>query len=123
MTLFNANIVLENEVITGSIIIDGGRITKVTAERLDGIDCRGLFIGPGFIDTHSHGGGDKWFFEDPKAAADFHLGHGTTSMLASLWRNAGKDGYEKAVGKIVKVIESGQAPNLIGIHMEGAVHR
>jgi N-acyl-D-glutamate deacylase len=45
----------------GSVGIIGGRIIKVTVgeeEALDGatvLDCTGLLISPGFIDTHAHG--------------------------------------------------------------------
>jgi N-acetylglucosamine-6-phosphate deacetylase len=120
MKLTNAKIVLNDRIMPGSMVIDNGKIAHVTTdELLDGIDCKGCFVGPGFIDTHCHGGDDKWFFDDSAAAANFHLQYGTTSMLASLWRNAAKDGLVTAVTKVAETIQSGQAPNLIGIHMEG----
>ena len=119
MILTNANIVLRNAVLEGSLTIEDGRISGIGENTAGGIDCKGLYVGPGFIDTHSHGGAGKWFFDDPAAAANFHLKHGTTSILASLWRNAGEGGFENAVSKVVDVIESGAAPNLLGIHMEG----
>ena len=103
----------------GSLQIIDDKIDTVSDKAADGIDCGGLLVGPGFIDTHCHGGANKWFFDDPQTAADFHLQHGTTSMLASLWRNAGNNGYINAVKRIADVIKSANAPNLIGIHMEG----
>ncbi|WP_372451968.1 N-acetylglucosamine-6-phosphate deacetylase [Catellatospora tritici] len=43
---------------------------------------------PGFVDIHNHGGGGHTFTtgdaEQARAAAAFHLGHGTTTLLASL---------------------------------------
>ena len=46
------------------------------------------WIVPGFVDIHVHGGGGHTFTTgDPaqaRAAAAFHAGHGTTTMLASL---------------------------------------
>ena len=119
MILTNVNIVLRNRLIHGSMQIEDGKIVNISDSAAEGIDCGGLFAGPGFIDTHCHGGDDTWFFEDPAKAADFHMQHGTTTMLASLWRNAGKGGYENAVSKVKEVIKSGVSPNLIGIHMEG----
>ncbi|MBT3320463.1 MAG: amidohydrolase family protein [Clostridia bacterium] len=120
MKLSNAKIVLKDRIMSGSMVIENGKIALVTTDELsDGFDCAGCFVGPGFIDTHCHGGDDKWFFDDPAAAANFHLQYGTTSMLASLWRNAASGGLISAVTKVVKAIESVQVPNLIGIHMEG----
>jgi len=119
MILSKAKIILKNEIVEGSIVIEEGVIARITTDNLTGIDCKGLFVGPGFIDTHCHGGDNKWFFNNPAKAAGFHLKHGTTSMLASLWRNAAHNGIENAVTRIVKMIVSGSAPNLIGIHMEG----
>jgi N-acetylglucosamine-6-phosphate deacetylase len=47
-----------------------------------------MWIVPGFVDIHTHGGGGHTFTTgDPEAArgaADFHLRHGTTTLLASL---------------------------------------
>ena len=83
MILTNAKIVLRNRIVHGSLHIEGGSIVKVSDSLAEGIDCGGLFVGPGFIDTHCHGGDDVWFFEDPAKAAGFHLKHGTTAMLAS----------------------------------------
>ena len=120
MKLTNAKIVLNDRIMPGSMVIENGKIAYVTTDELvGGIDCAGCFVGPGFIDTHCHGGDDKWFFDDPAAAANFHLQYGTTSMLASLWRNATSVGLISAVTKVVETIESGQSPNLLGIHMEG----
>lgn len=119
MIISNAKIVLHDSILEGNLELDGSIISKISKNEGHGIDCKGLYVGPGFIDTHSHGGDNRWFFDDPSAAANFHLRHGTTSMLASLWRNAGRDGFSNSVRTIVSVIESGHAPNLIGIHMEG----
>lgn len=119
MILTNAKIVLHDSIFEGSLELSGSTIAKISKYSGQGIDCKGLYVGPGFIDAHSHGGDNRWFFDDPEAAANFHLRHGTTSILASLWRNAGKDGFANSVRRIVRVIDSGNAPNLVGIHMEG----
>lgn len=56
----NGNIVNENAVYTGSIIIANGKITGITKENTDVsdnyeiIDATGKFILPGVIDTHVH---------------------------------------------------------------------
>jgi N-acetylglucosamine-6-phosphate deacetylase len=49
-------------------------------------DVHGQWILPGFVDMHAHGGGGTSFTEgtaqDARAAAAFHLAHGTTSIVA-----------------------------------------
>lgn len=52
------------------------------------VDLRGQWVLPGFVDMHVHGGGGTSFTEgsadDARRAAEFHRGHGTTSIVASL---------------------------------------
>ncbi|WP_433648782.1 N-acetylglucosamine-6-phosphate deacetylase [Micromonospora zamorensis] len=69
----------------GCVEWDGDRITAV-AEYPSVRD--GHWILPGFVDMHTHGGGGHTFTTgdaaEARAAADFHLAHGTTTLLASL---------------------------------------
>ncbi|MEH1125705.1 N-acetylglucosamine-6-phosphate deacetylase [Micromonospora sp. CPCC 206061] len=68
----------------GFVEVDGPSVTAVGA----GGDGGDTWIVPGFVDIHTHGGGGHTFTTgDPAAArgaADFHLRHGTTTLLASL---------------------------------------
>jgi N-acetylglucosamine-6-phosphate deacetylase len=77
-------IVRPGAVIPGHVEIDGPTIIDVAAGNRTGDDI----IVPGFVDLHCHGGGGHTFTTgdaaDARAAAAFHLGHGTTTMLASL---------------------------------------
>ena len=77
----------------GWIRLDGDVIGAVGAgagppQELPGVDLRGQWILPGFVDLHVHGGGGTSFTEgtgdDARTAAEFHRGQGSTSMLASL---------------------------------------
>ena len=51
-------------------------------------DLHGQWVVPGFVDMHVHGGGGTSFTagsaDDARRAAEFHRGHGTTSIVASL---------------------------------------
>ena len=51
-------------------------------------DLHGQWILPGFVDMHVHGGGGASFTagsaDDARRAVEFHRGHGTTSIVASL---------------------------------------
>ncbi len=87
MTLrVNGKVVTPTGVIRqGCVEVRGDRISAV-AEYPSVRD--GHWIVPGFVDIHTHGGGGHTFTtgdaDSARAAAAFHLNHGTTSLLASL---------------------------------------
>ncbi|HYN93421.1 MAG TPA: amidohydrolase family protein, partial [Pilimelia sp.] len=74
---------------------------------------------PGFVDLHCHGGGGHSFVDgDPaaaRAAAAYHRGHGTTTLLASLVTApvAALAAATRALGPLV------DAGVLAGLHYEG----
>src|ERR1700733_11303517 len=81
----SGRIVRPGAVVPGHIEVEGPAILSVTEdERHAGGDV----IVPGFVDLHCHGGGGHTFTTgeagSARAAPPFHLGHGTTTMLASL---------------------------------------
>ncbi len=100
----------------GCVEINGERITAV-AEYPSVRD--GHWILPGFVDMHTHGGGGHTFTtgdaDEARAAAAFHLRHGTTTLLASLVSSpfelmrAATTAYRPLVAEGV----------LAGIHFEG----
>lgn len=89
--IVNAKIVFPEEIREGTIITDGRKIIAAgdcTAPAdAEIIDARGLFVGPGFIDQHTHGysrfGEAHSVYGDMKAMAYCHLLHGTTSITPS----------------------------------------
>lgn len=70
--------------VVDGVDIEGDRIAAVGSSTVDS----GHWILPGFVDIHVHGGGGYTFTtgepDEARAAATFHLGHGTTTLLASL---------------------------------------
>ncbi len=83
-------VVTPTEVIEdGLVTVSGTRIASVSPSppRTRTVHS-GHWIVPGFVDIHVHGGGGYTFTtgepEQARGAAAFHLGHGTTTMLASL---------------------------------------
>ncbi|MCW3839215.1 N-acetylglucosamine-6-phosphate deacetylase [Micromonospora yasonensis] len=100
----------------GCVEIAGDRIRAV-AEYPSVHD--GHWIVPGFVDMHTHGGGGHTFTtgdaDSARAAAAFHLRHGTTTLLASLVSSP----YalmRDATAAYRPLVEAGV---LAGIHFEG----
>ncbi|MEU0549567.1 N-acetylglucosamine-6-phosphate deacetylase [Micromonospora sp. NPDC005979] len=100
----------------GCVEWDGERITAV-AEYPSVRD--GHWILPGFVDMHTHGGGGHTFTtgdaDQARAAAAFHLGHGTTTLLASLV-SAPFAVMRSATEAFAPLVDEGV---LAGVHFEG----
>lgn len=81
--------------------------------------CDGGTMLPGLIDLHCHGGGGHFFPDgdaaSARAAAAYHLRHGTTSLLASLV-TAPLPQLQRAVHTLDGLAEAG---TIVGTHLEG----
>lgn len=115
--IVRGRVVTPERVRPGEVRIEGDRIASVTFDRAGG-DTSHLIV-PGFVDIHNHGGGGYAFTSDQvsaaRAAAEFHLRHGTTTMLASLV-SAPAERLRAAVGALAPLVAEGV---LAGIHLEG----
>src|SRR6185312_12248610 len=82
-------------------------------------DLGAVTVVPGFVDTHLHGGGGANFsaadHAETAAAAAFHRGFGTTTMVASLV-TAGPEDLVRQVASLAEDVRSGVVD---GIHLEG----
>jgi N-acetylglucosamine-6-phosphate deacetylase len=123
VVLRNARIVTTEGVVTGSITATGDQITGIggpdPAGPVSSEDLHGGWLVPGFVDIHVHGGGGATYTTgDPdqaRAAADFHLRHGTTTTLASLVTSP-PDLLRAATVRLAPLVAEGM---LAGIHYEG----
>ena len=87
--IVNGKVITENGILENqAVYFSGNTILAVTDQALPydkQIDARGLYVSPGFIDTHVHGGGGSDFMDggtEPIVhASEFHLKHGTTTIL------------------------------------------
>lgn len=107
------------------IYMENGKIINITDRELSfdkEIDAYGLYVSPGFIDMHAHGGGGYDFMdggrEPIEKAALFHLKHGTTSILATSLACSTPVLIE-FLRDLSAVMETKKAPNLMGAHLEG----
>jgi N-acetylglucosamine-6-phosphate deacetylase len=83
--VYAGRIVTPAGIVTGTLRIEG---TRIAAIEPGPIADDAPWLVPGFVDIHCHGGGGHTFTtgdaEAARAAAAFHLGHGTTTVVASL---------------------------------------
>jgi len=118
-------IISGGKLISGFVYIQDSTIADVSQEdRLaDRVyDYTGFYICAGFIDMHTHGAGGHPFIgstvQDVIAGCAYHLRHGTTCIVPTI--TAGEFPVMKqAVANIAQAMESGQAKNILGAHMEG----
>ncbi len=85
MTIGNAKLILPDRIINGSLRVENGRIAEISAGNPDSydLDAGGMYVAPGFVDIHTHGGGGIDFLDDEpwEPALGFHLESGTTALL------------------------------------------
>ncbi|MEY4347638.1 MAG: hypothetical protein RIS43_57 [Actinomycetota bacterium] len=119
MRYISADVVVthDREIPNGYVAIDAGLIVEVgdiapaNCEKVSGA------LIPGFVDIHCHGGGGYSFgvVEEMRGAANFHLQHGTTTILASQ--------VSRPISEAITILRETQplvAEGVIaGIHLEG----
>ncbi len=116
--------VISNDMITEkNVYISDNKIIAVTNDELPfdkEIDAAGLFVAPGFIDMHVHGGGGYDFIDEEdgavEKAVEFHLAHGTTAIYPTVLA-AEFDDMKWALSNVREVMK--KYPQIMGVHMEG----
>ncbi len=124
--IINATLVMKDHLIPDAVLLmEDGKISafgkKKDVEIPAGcqiVDAEGLYVGPGFVDIHTHSDGKVFFYDDPKAVGH-HLKHGTTTILAALYFSMNTQEFVDAMGKIRTAMEDPDCKNLCGIYMEG----
>lgn len=130
LLLRNAALVLPGGVVDRAwLLVADGRIAAIASSAAAPepelgpetavLDLAGRHVVPGFVDMHVHGGGGATFTtgdpEQAAAAARFHLGHGTTTMVASTVTGELTD-IEHHIGELSGLVQDGI---LAGLHLEG----
>ena len=108
-------------VVGGWVVVDGERVLAVGSgpppERPSWA-LEGLVV-PGFVDVHVHGGGGASFDDATPAAVarvvETHLGHGTTTVVASLVT----DSIDALAAKCTSLAPLAAQGVVAGIHLEG----
>lgn len=127
MILFrNVNIVKENTVEPGEVLVRDGKIAEVArvieaTPEMEIIDGGGRYLSPGFMDLHVHGGGGYSAMGGKEAVVkmcEAHARYGTTSILPTTLAapiaqlKMAMDGIREAQNATDRV-------NILGVHLEG----
>lgn len=123
--LTDVKIVFEDKVRNGSVWFDEGKIIGFGAhtDEADEVICgNGLYLAPGFVDVHVHGGGGYSAMsenpEDILGMANAHLMHGTTSIVPTTLASS-PEKLKSAMDSITKAMPLSKQAHILGIHLEG----
>lgn len=126
--IINGKIVFRDRIEDGTpLVLEDGRIIGVGGklpERTDRVyDAGGMYVSPGFIDLHTHGGGGYDFMdgtaEAVEGACKLHLRHGTTSIVPTTLTCPDKEllHFFEVYRETKRTMKDG--PDLLGLHLEG----
>ncbi len=119
-------IILKNSIVEGkNLLVDGGRIAGLTEERIPGaeiVDAHGLFLSPGLVDMHVHGGDGADYMDGTaeafQTAARCSLAGGATTVYPTTLC-APMDKVERIFEVFRRVKDLPGLPHMPGLHLEG----
>ncbi len=110
----------------GSVIMRDNKILEVTNCDLavigaEVVDAKGMYVVPGGVEIHIHGGGGGDFMEGTeeafRTAINAHMKHGTTSIFPTL-SSSTVPMIEAAAETCTKLMAEPNSP-VLGLHLEG----
>ena len=104
-------------VVKDGIIAFAGRKKDAPAESLAAAETVDGLIAPGFVDIHCHAGTEVYCHLDQESMAAYHLSHGTTGLLMTMYRNIPHDVILDTCAKIKALMP--KYKNILGVHLEG----
>ncbi len=129
VSIINGQVITPAGVVEGAtVVVRDGIVLQVGKGDLPApgarvIDAMGMYVSPGFIDIHVHGGGGFDFMDGHESAflaiAEMHARYGTTSMLPTTLTGAKEEildilsVYERVLPK------NTQGAQFLGMHLEG----
>ncbi|SEA49038.1 N-acetylglucosamine-6-phosphate deacetylase [Pedobacter hartonius] len=127
--IINGRVITPYRIIDGAtVIITGNNIEAISEKDIDApdavlIDAAGMYVSPGFIDIHVHGGGGYDFMDGHVEAflkiAETHAKYGTTAMVPTTLTSEKED-----LLKTLDLYEMAHQQNtkgsqFLGMHLEG----
>lgn len=111
----------------GILVVEGGKIAAIydrmdIPPEMDVIDAKGLYLSPGFIDIHVHGGGGFGVMDCDAGhivkMCEAHAQYGTTSILPTTLA-APIPRLIEAIDAVRKAQTECKSCNILGVHLEG----
>ena len=105
------------------LIAGVGKTGELRADRT--VDGEGLYLSPGFIDVHLHGGGGADFMDaDPasvRTALSAHMAHGTTTAVPTTLCAEDEElsAVFDSVTEFRRSEDAARLPRVPGVHLEG----
>ena len=133
--IINGRVLTPGGILEGAPVILGDGVIQAVGGKGDGarviegwdearvIDAGGMYVSPGFIDMHVHGGGGFDFMDGHESAflaiAEIHARYGTTAMLPTTLT-----GSKEEILHVLAVYEQALTKNtrgaqFLGMHLEG----
>jgi len=127
LAIINAELILRDHLFPEAVLlIDGDKIadygpmrTTPMPERCEIVDAKGAYVGPGFVDIHTHAFRRVEFFQDPIYVAQSHLKYGTTTIQPTLYFKLDKQRMIDALHLIRDAMKQPEGRNMVGIYVEG----
>ena len=127
VAIINAELVMKDHLIPEAVLfLEDGVITGYgelrntpIPEGCQIVDARGLYVGPGFVDIHTHAANKIRFNWDPPTVARYHLEHGTTTVLPALYFSLNREKFVEAIEVIRDAMDKPGCENIAGFYMEG----
>lgn len=121
----NGNVIFPNGVQKVDLLVEDGVITKIgnIDDDCEIIQADGLYVSPGLIDIHTHGGNGHDYMEGTleafKQATSLHLKHGITSIVPTTVASDTQYTIE-FLKKFDELKDNPEIPvHLLGVHLEG----
>lgn len=131
MLIYNARLVLEHEILHGSMRIQDGRIAEISGDDIvperqePTLDADGAYVMPGVVDLHTHGAGGFDFMDgavsDIINAAAALARHGTTTCLPTTLTSSDDDLFRflRNFKEAVANESDDVVARMPGVHLEG----
>ncbi len=122
----NAVLIMRDHLIPGgALLLEDDKILQFGKEKdvpcpegCQELDAGGAYVGPGFVDIHTHAGDMTWFYENPAKAAKGHLSHGTTTLLATLYFSMTQQELLRNFQIIQNAMKTPECANIAGFYTE-----
>ncbi len=123
----NGKIIAGDQILEGyTLYFEGEKILAITKDDLKAdevIDAKGMFVSPGFVDTHTHGAAGFDFLDGTEeaflTATAFQATHGATTVLPTI-TSSNFDDLKRALAAYERVKDSKtHGAHMPGVHLEG----